>query len=79
MTQLLITTIIRKIKEKRMLKGKLTYTAVITMALVAVGAKYGLDEATVGEVVARVGNIIADVTFLAATGSALYGRFRAGK
>lgn len=60
-----------------MFKGKLTYGSVITMAAVALGAKYGLDEATFGEIATRVGNIIADVTFLVATGSALYGRWRA--
>jgi hypothetical protein len=60
-----------------MFKGKLTYAAVATMALTALGAKYGLDEATVGEIVSRVGNVVANVTFLFATASAIYGRFRA--
>jgi uncharacterized membrane protein len=64
----LIKFIVRKVKEKRMFKGKLTYSAVAALLAVQVGKLLGVEvlEADVAAVTEAVLAVVA-----------LYGRWRA--
>lgn len=68
LTELIIRGIVRKIKEKRMLKGKLTYTALAGILASVLSRVLGFEVGE-GEVQQLVEAVLAVV--------AVYGRFRA--